>query len=545
MKILFLAANPVDVVTQLRIDKELREISRKIRLGTRRDQLELVTELAVRVGDLQDVILRHQPDIVHFSGHCNPSGGIILEDEDGKRKPVSREALSEMFRLLKDNIRVVVLNACYAKDQAEALSGTIDFTIGMNDALDDRAAIIFSSQFYQSLAFGRSVKNSYELAVNQLRLEGFDAAHVPKLLAREGIDASQSRIINPSRLIAPVGNEVGVNLVHPRQLGAAIDRPLTPWIAEEERRRKSRLVALLPFLFACIAISLITDVLRRFLGEENGWWDTSAVVVQSFLIAAAILAAALIVASLFRPPNPPIKEAARWSVFNQPNKAPKAILITLILLVGALGLWLLLPVFARYYDEKGNRSQYGEPPDLARAREYYQLAVRLKPSYARGHYNLATVTESFQPEKAMEEYLLAIRYDSHIYPAYNNLARLYLLRGKGNDYESALNILNQASDLEPQDESVQYSLNKNLGWAHYALKRYPTAEVYLRKAISHGGQQSGAAAHCLLAYVLKEQGSPGVAYECSKCVSLAPGEKDVEARWLSDAQDCLMKGGGK
>lgn len=135
MKILFLAANPVDVVTRLRIDEEIREISQKIRWVTLGDQLQLVSEWAVRADDPQDLLMKHQPDIVHFSGHCSPSSGIILEDEDGNRKVVSREALASLFRILKGNIRLVVLNACYAKDQAEALATTIDFTIGMNAAI--------------------------------------------------------------------------------------------------------------------------------------------------------------------------------------------------------------------------------------------------------------------------------------------------------------------------------------------------------------------------------------------------------------------------
>jgi len=77
------------------------------------------------------------------------------------------------------------------------------------------------------------------------------------------------------------------------------------------------------------------------------------------------------------------------------------------------------------------------------------------------------------------------------------------------------------------------------------LKHYSLAEMYLRRAISLQSKQGGAAAHCLLAYVLKAQGKAEAADECFDCVSLAPGEKDIEAKWLSDAQECLMKGGSK
>jgi hypothetical protein len=195
MKILFLAANPVDVVTRSRLDEEIYEIARRIGSGPLPDELELVPEWAVSASGLQGALLRHQPDIVHFSGHGTQTSGIILEDETGNSKLVSRKAIANLFNILKDNIRVVVLNAGYTKEQAQALAATIDFTIGMNIAIDDRAAIIFIAHFYQSLAFGRTVKEAFDLAVNALELEGLDAAHLPILFERKAATSSQSRIV--------------------------------------------------------------------------------------------------------------------------------------------------------------------------------------------------------------------------------------------------------------------------------------------------------------------------------------------------------------
>lgn len=545
MKILFLAANPVDVVTRLRSDEEFREISHKIHSGPLGDQFELVPGLAVRPGDLQAALLRHKPDIVHFSGHGSPSGGIILEDDTGNRKVVSREALADLFRILKDNLRVVVLNACYAKDQAQALTSTIDFTIGMNAAIEDNGAIVFAAHFYQSLAFGRSVEKSFELAVNQLSIEGISLAHVPELLVRDGADAAASLIGETTRRVARA-EDVQPALISEDNSHHRPGQPVMRGGPIEQRKQKPRTIEVLPWFFASIAISLTTDVLRRFLSGEGGWPDMAALFVQSVFVVLAIMAVAFSIISLMHPANPLVVRAARPGGFNSTQKVQRAVIVTGIALVIALVLWLSLPAFARYYNERGAGFQYREQPDLSRARESYQQAVRLRPGYAQAHYNLATVQEDLDPEKAIGEYLLAIRYDSHIYPAYNNLARLYLLRGKNDDdYESALNLLSKAGDLAPQDENVQYSLNKNLGWANYGLKHYAMAEIYLRKAIALRSEQSGAAAHCLLAYVLKEQDKPGVADECFDCVSLAPGEKDVEARWVSDAQECWEKEGGK
>ena len=167
-------------------------------MGPYGDQLELFSVWAVRAGDLQAALLRYKPDIVHFSGHCSETGELILEDELGMRKTVSRKAVCDMFTILKYNIRVVVLNACNAKDLAQALARTIDFTIGMNAVIKDTDAKIFSAHFYQALAFGLSVEEAFDLAVNQLEIEDSKVAHVPELLVRTGADASKTRIVKQS-----------------------------------------------------------------------------------------------------------------------------------------------------------------------------------------------------------------------------------------------------------------------------------------------------------------------------------------------------------
>src|SRR4051794_34439370 len=58
-------------------------------------------------------------------------------------KSVSAFALNRLFGVLKDNIRVVVLNACYTRAQADAIADVIDCVIGMNAAIDDEAARVF------------------------------------------------------------------------------------------------------------------------------------------------------------------------------------------------------------------------------------------------------------------------------------------------------------------------------------------------------------------------------------------------------------------
>jgi hypothetical protein len=194
IKIVFLAANPVDAGFRPRLDEEAREIEKKIQAGTNRDRFELITQWAVRPGDLQEALLRHRPQIVHFSGHGNEDQGIILEDESGRMRAVSREALADLFDIFKKRVRVVVLNACYSKTQIEAFRQVIDYTIGMNTQIGDRAAIVFASSFYRALAFGEAVREAFRLAVNQLRIDGIAESDTPELFIRDENIASESLV---------------------------------------------------------------------------------------------------------------------------------------------------------------------------------------------------------------------------------------------------------------------------------------------------------------------------------------------------------------
>jgi hypothetical protein len=197
IRVLFLAANPVGT-TPLGLDEELREITAKVRAAKYRDALEVRSEWAVRPGDLQQALLEYRPHVVHFSGHGSPSKEIILLDNDRNPKPVGKEALVSLFRVLKDDIRVVLLNACYSRPQAEAITQVIDCAVGMGKAVGDRAAITFAASFYRALGFGRSVSEAFELGKVSLQLEGIPEEKTPQLLARQGVDPSRLVLINPS-----------------------------------------------------------------------------------------------------------------------------------------------------------------------------------------------------------------------------------------------------------------------------------------------------------------------------------------------------------
>lgn len=173
IKILFIAANPTGT-TRLQIDDEMRIVDEELYNSKYRDRFDLRQYGAVRVSDLQKLLLRHEPDIVHFSGHGSPESEIILQDEQGEARTVSNHVLSDLFQELKDNIRCVILNACYSESQAQAIADHIDCVIGMSTAITDRAAILFSTGFYRALGFGKDVQTAYDLGCQEIALQ--DAA---------------------------------------------------------------------------------------------------------------------------------------------------------------------------------------------------------------------------------------------------------------------------------------------------------------------------------------------------------------------------------
>jgi hypothetical protein len=188
VKILFLAANPHGT-NHLALDQECREIEQKICASEHRDSFELVTKWAVRTGDLLQYLNQHRAHVIHFSGHGSAAEELIFLDSKNRAKSVSKTALKQLFTTLQDNIRVVVLNACYSRSQAEAITEVIDCAIGMNRGIGDEAAIVFAAAFYQGIGFGRSVEVAFESGKAALMLEGIPEEKTPELLVRKGVHA--------------------------------------------------------------------------------------------------------------------------------------------------------------------------------------------------------------------------------------------------------------------------------------------------------------------------------------------------------------------
>lgn len=183
--ILFLTANPVRSA-RLRTDQDYRDTSQAIRGALERSRFRVVPVVAARYEDLQRELRRHQPQIVHFSGHADEHG-ILLEDDAGRPMPVDGEALAGLFQILSGIIHLVVLSACESRATAEAFRAFVDYTIAMRRPITDRAVIAFNTTFYESLADGQPIPIAFDYALSSLRVEHREEVDVPELLRRPGV----------------------------------------------------------------------------------------------------------------------------------------------------------------------------------------------------------------------------------------------------------------------------------------------------------------------------------------------------------------------
>lgn len=180
-KVLFLATNPKGTAP-IRLNEELRDIAEGLRRSQMRDHFELEQKWAVRPRDVGRAILDFQPNIIHFSGHATGEEGLVFENEMGEPQIVSGDALTSLLALFKDQIDCVVLNGCYSQVQALVIAQHINYVIGMNKAIGDKAAIEFAVGFYDALGAGYSIDFAYKLGCSAILMHGIQEHLTPVLL---------------------------------------------------------------------------------------------------------------------------------------------------------------------------------------------------------------------------------------------------------------------------------------------------------------------------------------------------------------------------
>ncbi|WP_265276994.1 SAVED domain-containing protein [Nostoc sp. KVJ3] len=192
--ILILASSPTNTA-RLRLDREMREIDAGLRRAKQREQFTLEQKWAVRPDDLRRALLDYNPQIVHFCGHGAGYQGLVLENDVGEAQFLPTNALASLFKLFANRgVECVVLNACYAEVQAEAISQHINYVMGMSDEISDDAAVKFAIGFYDAVGAGWSYEDAYELGCNAIALEGIPEELTPVLKKKDRLIISNSNV---------------------------------------------------------------------------------------------------------------------------------------------------------------------------------------------------------------------------------------------------------------------------------------------------------------------------------------------------------------
>jgi hypothetical protein len=248
MRILFASANPAGT-DPLRLDQELREIEEKLSEADDRANFELRTAWALRPDDLLRQLTAFRPNILHFSGHGTEANEIMLEDSAGQVKPISKQMLQDLFREFRDQLYVVVLNACYSEAQAAELVDEVAVVIGMDGAVGDRAAIAFAASFYRALGFNCTIQDAFDQGLLSIQWNTDEQAHVktPRLHHSTSLDPT---VLTAESLSAAVLARLRAEDFHTPESIAALLRkgtrlilpPGDPGARLSERRRERPLM---------------------------------------------------------------------------------------------------------------------------------------------------------------------------------------------------------------------------------------------------------------------------------------------------------------
>ena len=202
-RILFLATNP-DERVHLHIEREHREIKEALRLSPCWESIVLASEWAVRLDDLQRLLLDHRPDIVHVAGHGDAPGRQLIADRHGDVRPLAPAAAAALFRVVNDSrgraasaggrrpdqagrqppVRLVVFSSCHSHEHALAVAEHVPLAIGIRGTIMDEAAIAFGAAFYRAIGFGCSVRKAFDMGLGELTLQGLAGGSAPELHRR-------------------------------------------------------------------------------------------------------------------------------------------------------------------------------------------------------------------------------------------------------------------------------------------------------------------------------------------------------------------------
>ncbi len=170
IRVLFVSCSPSDE-NRIRVDREQRAINEAIDNGRARTKIILTSRPAATIDDLRRALLEEAFEIVHFSGHGD-IGYLVFETLGERSQPAPLTAVADLIKRRR-SVKCVVLNAC--KSASTLAEPIAPVTVGMQENIDDDAAIEFARGFYEALAFGHTLASAVQEGIGAVEIKGLNA----------------------------------------------------------------------------------------------------------------------------------------------------------------------------------------------------------------------------------------------------------------------------------------------------------------------------------------------------------------------------------
>gem|GEM_PF-4953594 len=168
----------------------LKEEEEAIRQCTQQDesQIQLVMTALPNAGihEFDQALLAGAYQIVHFAGHTNPEGHLLLAGQNEQESAITLHGFAN-YIANHESVECVVLNACQSVDQARSIPAQVPIVIAMAGEIVDKAAILFAEGFYSAIAAGKNYQFAFKNGCNRISAElGLkDFSETPQLLPNE------------------------------------------------------------------------------------------------------------------------------------------------------------------------------------------------------------------------------------------------------------------------------------------------------------------------------------------------------------------------
>lgn len=168
LRVLVVLSNPSDWPS-LDMEKEKGLIEQALGELSAQGKAQVLFVDKATVAEISQALRSFQPHVFHFIGHAmyeDDQGYALLENDKGESHRVDERAFRDFFSGAPD-IRLAVLNACQSASTSESrtlaglgprlLERQLSAVVAMQYLFPDQAAVIFSREFYRSLAAGLPV----------------------------------------------------------------------------------------------------------------------------------------------------------------------------------------------------------------------------------------------------------------------------------------------------------------------------------------------------------------------------------------------------